>query len=126
MYKFKLQNEGFDVDVAHTGPTGLKLLKEKKPDLVLLDLRLPHMNGDEILEEIRSNDWGKDMKVVIAANINRAFAPWRLHLFDFDKYLVKAHHTPSEIHEIIEDILCDENSQTDRSSNSTFEFDAVN
>lgn len=64
MYKFKLENEGFDVDLAHTGPAGLSLIKRVRPHLVLLDLKLPHMNGDEILEHMRKHDWGKDISVV--------------------------------------------------------------
>lgn len=105
MYKFKLENEGFDIDVAHTGPAGLQLVKRKRPHLVLLDLRLPHMNGDEVLEQMRMSDWGKDINVIIAANVGKEHVPWRLHLLDFDRYVIKAHHTPSQILEVIKEVL---------------------
>lgn len=105
MYKFKLENEGYEVNMAHTGPAGLHLLKRSKPHLVLLDLRLPHIDGIEILEHIHMNDWYSDMGVIIAANINRSLAPDKLQRFNFDRYVVKAHHTPSEILEIIKEVL---------------------
>ncbi len=105
MYKFKLESEGYDVNMAHTGPAGLHLLKLRKPHLVLLDLRLPHIDGIEILEHIHDNDWYKDMGVIIAANINRSLAPEKLQRFSFDRYIVKAHHTPAEILEIIREVL---------------------
>lgn len=105
MYKFKLELEGFDIDVAHTGPAGLSLLKRSKPHLLLLDLRLPHIDGIEILEHINRNQWHKDMGVIVAANINRSLAPKKLQRFNFDRYIVKAHHTPSEILEIIKEVL---------------------
>jgi len=105
MYKFKLENEGFEVDTASNGHDGFELVKNRRPHLVLLDLRMPHMNGDEMLERMRATEWGKDISVVIAANINRIHAPWRLHLLDFDRYIIKAHHTPKQILEIIHEIL---------------------
>lgn len=105
MYKFKLESEGFEVGVAHTGPAGLRLIKKQKPHLVLLDLKLPHMNGDEVLEHLRDSDWGKDINVIIASNIGRAHAPWRLHLLDFDRYIIKAHYTPAEMLEVILEVL---------------------
>lgn len=125
MYKFKLENEGFDVDLAHTGPAGLSLIKRVRPHLVLLDLKLPHMNGDEILEHMRKHDWGKDISVVIAANVSRDHAPWRLHLLDFDRYIVKAHYTPGEIFELISDILHKKTTQSTTISNDNLRLDPI-
>ncbi|RTK94557.1 response regulator [Candidatus Saccharibacteria bacterium] len=105
MYRFKLENEGFEVDLAHTGPSGLQLVKRKKPHLVLLDLKLPHMNGDEVLERMREQDWGKDINVIIAANVSRAYAPKKLSWLDFDEYIVKAHFTPAQLLVVIRNIL---------------------
>lgn len=105
MYKFKLENEGFEIDIASTGPSGLELIKSKLPHLVLLDLRLPHMSGDEILERMRASDWGKNISVLIMANVARWHAPKRLHTLEFERYIIKAEHTPRQIHEIIQETL---------------------
>ena len=105
MYQFKLENEGFETEVAHTGPAGLHLIRSKRPNLVLLDLKLPHMNGDEILRHIRQNEWGQAIKVMITANIHRRHAPAQLDLLEFEKYLIKAHYTPSEIAKMIHEAL---------------------
>ena len=105
MYRFKLENAGFDIDIAHSGPDGLHLVKNKQPHLVLLDLRLPHMNGDEILKHIRQNEWGKAIKVIITANVHRRYAPDTLNRLDFEHYLVKANYTPSQLLEIIREVL---------------------
>ena len=105
MYRFKLENEGFDIDVAHSGPAGLYLVKKRRPHLVLLDLRLPYMNGDEVLKHIRQHEWGKAMKVMIMANVSQAHAPEKLETLEFDKYLIKAHHTPAQVVDIIKEVL---------------------
>ncbi len=53
MLKCTLEDEGYEVDVAADGKSGLNLLTEHKPDLVLLDIRMPDLNGYQVLERIR-------------------------------------------------------------------------
>lgn len=105
MYKLKLENEGFDVELAANGHEGFELVKKQRPHLVLLDLRMPDMTGDEMLEHMRATEWGRNINVVIAANVDRQHAPWRLHLLDFDRYLIKAHYTPRQIMDVIHEVL---------------------
>lgn len=105
MYKFKLVRDGYEVDVAHTGPEGLELVKRKRPHLLLLDLKLPHMNGEEVLRRIRQTDWGAYLRVLIIANVGRNFSPKVLEELHFDNYLIKAEHTPQQISDIIREIL---------------------
>jgi DNA-binding response OmpR family regulator len=105
MYKFKLDMEGFDVAVAHDGEEGLKLIKEFAPDLILLDLRMPVMSGDKMLEELRSHKWGSEIRVIILTNISKDEAPHNLRLLNIDRYIVKAHHTPKQVIEMIQEIL---------------------
>lgn len=101
MYKFKLEQEGFEVDVAHTGPEGLELVHRKRPNLVLLDLKLPHMNGDELLRRIRESEWGALLKVFIISNVNIQHAPKALETLHFEDFIVKAEHTPQQLFEKI-------------------------
>lgn len=105
MYKFKLESSGYITALAYNGEEGLKVVEESKPDLILLDIRMPIMSGDEMLEKLRQTDWGADIRVIILTNISRDEAPRNLALLNVDRYVVKAHHTPQQVLEIINEIL---------------------
>ncbi len=105
MYRFKLENEGFLVSVAYNGEEGLMLCETFMPNLILLDIRMPVMSGDIMLEKLRSTNWGKDIRVIVLTNISKDEAPLRLRLLNVDRYIVKAHHTPKQILEIIYEVL---------------------
>ncbi len=105
MYRFKLENEGFLVSVAYNGEEGLMLCETFMPNLILLDIRMPVMSGDIMLEKLRSTNWGKDIRVIVLTNISKDEAPLRLRLLNVDRYIVKAHHTPKQIVEVIEEVL---------------------
>ena len=105
MYTYKLQASGFRTLVALNGEQGLKLCKNAKPDLILLDLRMPIMNGDEMLEKLRATEWGSKMRVIVLTNISKDEAPRSLSVLNIDRYIVKAHHTPQQIVEIIQEVI---------------------
>lgn len=105
MYKFKLEAAGFKTLLAHDGQEGLSVIKEHIPDLILLDLRMPIMSGDEMLEKLRQTDWGASIRVIILTNISRDEAPRSLGMLNVDRYIVKAHHTPQQVLEIINEVL---------------------
>lgn len=105
LYKTKLEIEGFTVAVASTGAEGLKVIRRNSPDLVLLDLRMPGMNGDEMLAKMRQTEWGASVRVIILTNVSRDEAPAQLRLLGVSRYIVKAHHTPSQLVEIIHEVL---------------------
>ncbi len=105
MYQFKLKQSGYDVVVAYNGQTGLDEAAKFKPDLILLDLRMPIMSGDEMLEELRKTDWGSSIRVIILTNISKDEAPAKLRFLNVDRYIVKAHHTPSQVVRIVEEVL---------------------
>lgn len=105
MYLFKLESEGFIVKVASNGKEGLAAVSEFAPDLILLDLRMPVMSGDEMLERLRTSKIGSEIKVIILTNISKDEAPTRLRFLDVDRYVVKAHHTPKQIVDIIREVL---------------------
>lgn len=105
MYKMKLELEGFSVKAASNGEEGLKLLKTFMPDLVLLDLRMPVMSGDEALAKLRTSSWGSSIRVVILTNISRTEAPPQLRFLSVDRYIVKAHTTPAEVVKVVHEVL---------------------
>lgn len=97
MYAFKLKHAEFEVCEAEDGLRGLEVIEEEKPDLILLDLRMPRMSGEEMLRELRSTDWGQDIPVIILTNISRDEAPrtlWHLGVTDF---IVKSNSSPQKI-----------------------------
>ena len=105
LYETKFQLEGFTVLTARDGAEGYKLLKKELPDVVLLDLRMPGMQGDELLAKIRSQDWGASMRVIILTNLSRDEAPSSLRFLHVDRYIVKAHYTPSQVVDVVREIL---------------------
>ena len=105
LYSFKFEREHFAVQVARNGQEGLAAAEEFRPDMILLDLKMPVMNGDEMLERLRSEDWGSDIRVVVLTNISKDEAPRALRFLNVDRYIVKAHHTPAQVVTIVEEIL---------------------
>lgn len=105
MYKLKLSNSGFSITTAMNGEDGFEVCQKEKPDLILLDLKMPLMNGEEMLEKLRETDWGADIRVVILTNISRDEAPHKLRFLNVDRYIVKAHHTPAQVVDVVCEVL---------------------
>ncbi len=105
MYVLKLKKEGFDVASAEDGEKGLALVEDFKPDLLLLDLKLPYLSGQELLKKAREQDWGKEMLCIVLTNISQSEASMDLRLLKVEKYIVKAHYTPSQVVTEVKDIL---------------------
>jgi two-component system, OmpR family, response regulator AdeR len=105
MYKLKLELEGYQVAVAGNGLEGLKISETFMPDLILLDLRMPIMSGDEMLAKLREQEWGSDIRVIVLTNISKNEAPQSLRFLSVDRYIVKAHSTPAQVVETIEEVL---------------------
>ena len=105
MYKMKLAAAGYTVKSAGDGAAGLEVAETFLPDLILLDIKMPVMTGDEMLRKLRETDWGSSIRVVILTNISRDEAPAVLRLLDVDRYVVKAHYTPNQVVEIVSEIL---------------------
>jgi len=105
IYTTKLKEAGFSVVVATDGKEGLKKIKEKIPDLLLLDIVLPSLNGWEILREIKKNDKLNNVKIVILSNLSQKDEIEKGLKLGAAKYLIKAHYTPSEVVEEIKKIL---------------------
>src|SRR5690606_23968301 len=105
LYRKKLELAEFDVATAANGAEGLEQCEVMKPDIILLDIRMPVMSGDEMLEKLRQTTWGASIRVVILTNISRDEAPARLRYLNVDRYIVKAHHTPAQVLGVVNDIL---------------------
>ena len=93
----KFEADGFDVQVADNGRSGVEMVQTFTPDLLLLDLQMPEMNGDEALRKIRSQPWGASIPVIILTNTGIEESPKSLKELDIHSYIVKAELTPSQV-----------------------------
>lgn len=104
IYQIMMKKEGFEVEMFSSGEEAIKSIKsivageKEKPDIILLDLILPDINGFEIFKEIKKNDLTKKIKVFILTNQQD------VQLTDGEKpdnFLIKANTTPTQLMEII-------------------------
>ncbi len=105
MYRMKFEADGFDVQVADNGKTGIELAQKYLPDLILLDLQMPEMNGDKALAYIRGQEWGKNIPVIILTNLGAEESPKELKDLNIHSYIVKAELTPSQVVARVKDAL---------------------
>jgi DNA-binding response OmpR family regulator len=105
MYRMKFEADGFEVQIANNGRDGVELVKEQGPDIVLLDLQMPVMNGDEALKKIRATDWGKTVPVMILTNLGEEEAPKDIRSLGIESYIVKADLTPRQVIERVKTAL---------------------
>ena len=105
IYKTKFEMEGFKVSVSDNGESGLEDVKKKKPDVVLLDILLPKMDGFAVLKKMKEDKDIKDIPVILLTNLGQKD--------DVDKglklgavdYLIKAHYKPSETVDKVKKVL---------------------
>lgn len=101
MYRFKFEAEGFTVETAVNGVLGLAVAEKTSPDIILLDLMMPEMSGDEMLTKLRQTDWGKSVKVVVLTNLSENEIPDSVLQNNVSAVVLKANMTPKQVTEII-------------------------
>ncbi|MCA9348056.1 response regulator [Candidatus Saccharibacteria bacterium] len=102
MYRIKFEAEGYEVEIAANGKLGLELIDKFRPDIVLLDLMMPEMNGDEMLKELRQTEFGKTLKVIVLTNMGEQEAPDRLRMLDIAAFVTKSDMTPRQVAELVQ------------------------
>ncbi len=105
MYRMKFEADGFEVQLADDGIHGVSLVESFKPDLILLDLQMPHMDGTEALTKIRSKTANKTTPVIILTNLGEEEAPKALRTLGIHSYIVKADLTPRQVVERVKEAL---------------------
>lgn len=97
IYQKKLGDAGFEVDTAGDGLAGIDRIRAKRPDLVLLDIFMPYLDGREMLREMRQHEEWRDIPVIMLTNLSE-YSGVRDGLdLGVDEYLIKSHFTPSEV-----------------------------
>jgi DNA-binding response OmpR family regulator len=105
LYNTKLKEKGFEVEIAVSGREGLRKFKEKKPDLILLDIVLPDLDGWEVLAEIKKMGKLNDLKIVVLSNLTEIGDVKKAQELGAARYLIKSHFTPTEVVEEIKKII---------------------
>ena len=105
MYRMKFEADGFDVQLADNGKRGVALVGAFSPDIILLDLQMPEMSGDEALAEIRKKSESKNTPVIILTNLGEEEAPKSLRALGIHSYIVKAELTPRQVVQRVKEAL---------------------
>jgi DNA-binding response OmpR family regulator len=113
IYKTRLEMLGYKCFVAYDGKEALALIEKELPALVLLDLMVPKVAGDQILEIMRTSNWGRDIKVLIISNLNEADAPAGLRDKGIEGYAVKANLSNDQLDQLVDSILKPSDQQED-------------
>ncbi|HYH36443.1 MAG TPA: response regulator [Candidatus Saccharimonadales bacterium] len=101
MYRFKFEAEGYTVETAENGKLGLELAESMKPDIMLVDLMMPEMTGDEMLEKLRATEWGAKIKVIILTNVGEQEIPPKIKQLGVSGVILKANMTPRQVADMV-------------------------
>lgn len=97
IYQVKFSQEGFDVTMAEDGIKAMEQLENLIPDIILLDIIMPRMDGTEVLKKIKNDDRLKDVPIIMLTNIpekEKVDGDLEARVTD---YLIKSHFTPAEV-----------------------------
>ena len=97
MYASKFNKEGFEVEEALTGKQGIDKAKEINPDIILLDIIMPEVDGFAVLKELKNNQKTKNTPIIMLTNLGQDEDIEKGKKFGAVDYLVKANLTPREV-----------------------------
>ncbi len=98
---------GYEVKTAENGQVGLDTAFEWKPDLILLDLVMPLIDGHEVLRVLREDEWGETVKVIVLTAMDRPFNVAMANMGNVEDYIIKGQKTLEEIVEKINQVLAE-------------------
>lgn len=114
MYKKILMNHGYKVNSSPNGEEGLKTALENHPDIILLDIRMPKMDGLTVMEKLRANEWGENVPIIIFTNLEaNDEILQKVVVGEPSYYLVKSNTRPQMILEKVTKILENNNNGED-------------
>lgn len=105
IYKAKFEADNFNVLIAQDGASGLALIKKEKPDIIMLDIILPGLDGFSVLEEVKKDKTTEHIPVIMLTNLATEDDRVKGHKMGAVDYLVKASLTPAEVSEKIKKAL---------------------
>lgn len=105
IYQNKLQREGYDVAIALDGREGIKMVDIEKPNIILLDILLPKLNGREVLKKLKENPQTSSIPVLILSNLSEMDEVMKGLEEGAVDYMIKSEHSLEEVVERIKSIL---------------------
>ena len=93
----KLEREGYQVSIAKDGEEGLSMMKDEKPDLILLDIVMPKMGGFEVMEEMQKDEEFKKIPVIVISNSGQPVELDRAKKLGAKDWLIKTEFDPREV-----------------------------
>jgi DNA-binding NtrC family response regulator len=106
-FKKSFERKGFKVLSADNGADGFELIKNVRPDVVILDLIMPEMNGEEVLEAMNKEGLTDSIPVIVVSNKSDGASLYRCKKLGAREYLIKVNVNLDDILEVIERILND-------------------
>lgn len=105
MYQLKLSLEGYNVEVAENGREGVEKVKEFLPDVVLLDILMPELDGFDVLKIIKEDPKTKDIPVLIMSNLGQEDHVQKGMKLGAVGYIVKSQYTPAKVVEKVKSLI---------------------
>ena len=105
IYIMKFKEEGFQVETATDGVVALEKIETARPDIVLLDVVMPIMDGFEVMKKIKENKTPRLYKIIFLTNFGQKEDVERGMELGADGYIIKAHFTPSEVAAKVKELL---------------------
>lgn len=105
MYKTKLEQDGFSVLLADNGSKGLEVAMSEVPDIIMLDVIIPQLDGFSVLEKIKEDEKTKNIPVIMLTNLGTTEDQKKGKEMGAVDYLVKAKFTPSQVSEKVKEYL---------------------
>jgi len=97
MYKTKFEADGFTCSTSNTGGDALEIAKKEKPDIIMLDVILPQLDGFSVLKDLKEDEATKNIPVIMLTNLGTDEDKAKGEKLGAIDYLVKASLTPAEI-----------------------------
>ena len=105
IYLTKLQQAGFQVEVAEDGKSGIQKAQEMRPNVILLDIVMPQVDGFEVLKRLKEISEMKETRFILLTNLGQKENVERGLKLGADAYIVKAHYTPTEVVAKVKEVL---------------------
>ena len=102
IYQSRFEKEGYQVLTAINGQRGLVLAQKEKPDLIILDILMPEMNGYEVIEKLKKNSQTQEITILVLSNLGQEEEIKRGLELGADDYVIKTNLTPTELLDKVE------------------------
>lgn len=107
LYKTKLEKEGFSVVISTNGSETMKLIEENKPNLIILDIVMPELDGFEVLKQLKEKPDFKNVPVIVLSNLGQQEDIDRALSLGAFRYIVKSNVSIHDMVESVEEALRD-------------------